>query len=765
MTANPSKVFSAEAKSLHDLYILEGGVAGFRIPLYQRLYNWDKENIQRLFEDVSSGLTWCSEDEDSLTFLGTVIVVNEDTDESYFDGQSLSVIDGQQRLTTISLLATVLYERLKSIDALFENLPDYLTDWIEKESSFVSTQLLDLIYGEIKVSGGERFHFPRIVREFLDNRGNNNQNSEYRSAAAAYLFSFANHVIQDNTTPFTFNQNGLEGIKELNQNVKYISNFISQIIENSSDFPGMLPNANNLTKGGIRKLFQKLPKDQDETNRIFSQVKEDSPNLISILRLLSFSHYLLNSVVTTIVKTREEKYAFDIFDSLNTTGEPLTAIETFKAQVIRFEKDQGTEFLGSKSEEYFKKIESYISSFSGSDKKQKETKELITSFALYITGERLGYSLDEQRRFLWTRFEKITGQYSVDNKRGFIKKISDISDYRSRFWLPKTLINQLSPEYNDRDILLGCLHFLYDLNSSLTIPILSRYFFASVENDQPEIFEKAVKAITAFVVLRRSATGSTASIDSDLRSLMLVGRRIKNQESTPLHCGLVNQNDLLSVEDLRSYLREWLAKSRIEILDKTTWVSKVINTSLYTSSKPLSRFLILSAFNNSRQKSERPQFLEKSRRSPETQFLNIQSWHDELFATVEHIAPESPDRGNLEWDPEIYSQPFIIHSLGNLTLLPQEENSSVANRNWATKKKIYSAFAATTQPEVDDIIKKSKADGFIFSKKNIDMLKKGSHLPFCKPLVEVVDWDLDFIKERSSNMAELAWDEISTWLF
>ncbi|MEN0003943.1 MAG: DUF262 domain-containing protein, partial [Bacteroidota bacterium] len=109
---NSDSVFDAEAMSLLELYRCEGGVAGFKIPIYQRPYDWDKDNIERLFEDISSGLRWRATNPNSLSFLGTIIVLDEEKKELSFDGRSLSVIDGQQRLTTISLIACLLWDEL-----------------------------------------------------------------------------------------------------------------------------------------------------------------------------------------------------------------------------------------------------------------------------------------------------------------------------------------------------------------------------------------------------------------------------------------------------------------------------------------------------------------------------------------------------------------------------------------------------------------------------------------------------------------------------
>ena len=38
---------TADAVSLHTLFTTEGGMIGFKIPSYQRTYDWGQDNIQR----------------------------------------------------------------------------------------------------------------------------------------------------------------------------------------------------------------------------------------------------------------------------------------------------------------------------------------------------------------------------------------------------------------------------------------------------------------------------------------------------------------------------------------------------------------------------------------------------------------------------------------------------------------------------------------------------------------------------------------------
>lgn len=70
----------------------------YRIPRFQRPYSWDRDNIQEFWDDVVR-------DNPSDYFIGSMVV--------YKDGQQgYGVVDGQQRLTTITILLCVLRNTL-----------------------------------------------------------------------------------------------------------------------------------------------------------------------------------------------------------------------------------------------------------------------------------------------------------------------------------------------------------------------------------------------------------------------------------------------------------------------------------------------------------------------------------------------------------------------------------------------------------------------------------------------------------------------------
>jgi uncharacterized protein with ParB-like and HNH nuclease domain len=86
------------------LFQLVDGNKQFRIPIYQRAYSWRQEQCSRLLDDV---MMIASSPPGPSHFLGSVVYV---ADGNFMAAgvNSLLVIDGQQRLTTLSLMLLAL---------------------------------------------------------------------------------------------------------------------------------------------------------------------------------------------------------------------------------------------------------------------------------------------------------------------------------------------------------------------------------------------------------------------------------------------------------------------------------------------------------------------------------------------------------------------------------------------------------------------------------------------------------------------------------
>lgn len=77
----------------------------YQIPAYQREYSWNKTNWENLFDDLFHN--------DENYFLGTIICIVKEDSQFIIN----EVIDGQQRLTTLSILLLALYDKLNEINS------------------------------------------------------------------------------------------------------------------------------------------------------------------------------------------------------------------------------------------------------------------------------------------------------------------------------------------------------------------------------------------------------------------------------------------------------------------------------------------------------------------------------------------------------------------------------------------------------------------------------------------------------------------------
>ncbi|MBR6067932.1 MAG: DUF262 domain-containing protein [Bacteroidales bacterium] len=100
----------------------------FEIPRYQRGYAWEKQHIRELFEDIKEAI-----DSKSSHYIGTVVLSKCDVDSKKF-----YVVDGQQRLTTITLLIAQLLQKIQDGDTRIYQKMHYI-----KKGSQYSLKPLD----------------------------------------------------------------------------------------------------------------------------------------------------------------------------------------------------------------------------------------------------------------------------------------------------------------------------------------------------------------------------------------------------------------------------------------------------------------------------------------------------------------------------------------------------------------------------------------------------------------------------------------------
>jgi uncharacterized protein with ParB-like and HNH nuclease domain len=118
-----------EARQLDLVSFLKLQDTRFVIPVYQRNYDWRLEHCEQLFDDIRDA---GEADLNYLHFVGSIVYLKDSLLSTGL--KNLTIIDGQQRLTTITLLYAAIHHK-------------YLADGEEKErrleyiNSFSSTNM------------------------------------------------------------------------------------------------------------------------------------------------------------------------------------------------------------------------------------------------------------------------------------------------------------------------------------------------------------------------------------------------------------------------------------------------------------------------------------------------------------------------------------------------------------------------------------------------------------------------------------------------
>ena len=125
----------------------------YQIPKYQREYTWGKKQWDILLGDLREN--------DIGYFVGPIIVVKEHDEEAHTCQTIYEVIDGQQRLTTLSLLMLALYQKLIGIkaDVTFED---------EDDEAYFNNCLVDLRTKLVLKVKSEEDHTPAPKRGWLE---------------------------------------------------------------------------------------------------------------------------------------------------------------------------------------------------------------------------------------------------------------------------------------------------------------------------------------------------------------------------------------------------------------------------------------------------------------------------------------------------------------------------------------------------------------------------------------------------------------------
>ncbi len=727
---NIENVFGIEINNMKKLFS-DDLEKCFYIPAYQRPYSWDKTPVERMWEDVSYGLKQLDSSDDYITFLGSIITMHDGKHESIspifkteVPSKVMVVIDGQQRLSTLLLLIISLDNAVRRrISKKNQNSLGRIVDVLN---------VVSRMYKSPKSHGFDLVEdYPKMIRAY-DDVWSTTKNKQYNSPIAKLLKQYIDFVENDanRKKKFIFELGGFNNDNHIivKNNINIFQKKIEDFLKNDTKTQNIL-----IKKAGLLDMAEELLKPEE--------VLEDGNKEVVVLVLIL--RYVLYRVFVAEISAKKEDYAFEMFDSLNTTGDPLTAFETFKPYVVQHESLGN--YQDSDSKVYMDKVERFLQINQSS--RDKITTKLITSFALSENGTKLPNKLRDQRIFLRKSWN------DTKDKKGFVKNLADISSFYSIWNDNSNLLQEVSdPEA------ATALQFLVSSNHTIAIPLLSRFY----ENpERREDFFGAVKAIAAFFVLWRSVRTGTAGIDNCYRLLMKQGEKEprhrgkdglgKTLDSIPPFSREGGGRDLKDLKNAFIYYLYKEASDGIEIYSKRSWVDKLKKFDIYNNKK-IAKFLLIAGFNQVTNLEGKIGHVQKAR---EGFHRTLDKKFDyDFFESIEHISPQNGNWASVSEER--------IHTLGNLTLLPIKNNSSIGNKSLEEKELMFKALSAETKSEQTRLIKESKIK---FQKNTQDILAESQHFSYLRSLSNLTGWSDEVIESRTENLGGLIWDEIAVgWL-
>lgn len=761
--ADISKIFNAEPQSLAAF--LGANDQGCFIPSYQRAYSWGADDVARLFEDTVTGLSRLPTAPTSLRFLGTIIAVNDkgllgvaEPMDQQLPETVMTLIDGQQRLCTLIAINILLHDKIRKLqqdlatedaaDGLGQIIGDYLYDLV-KTFQFVG-----------RPSDSLWQNYPRVIRARQDQWARHQDNARYDSPIARLIWAYIVHTGPEQpVAPFEYaiaeDAERGSGHQALSAVIDHVRTALDAIGEGELD-SRKLVTPQELVSPAIQSAdfwIAKFP------TALVERIAAGPSDAVSrLLRLMAFGRYLNTRMAITVVTTAQEDYAFDIFEALNTTGQPLTAFETFRPKVI--ETEGMAQYPHTPSFKYMKTIEDYLDRYKKADDRQRATSSLLIPFGLLDKGERIEGRLAAQRTYLRTTYDSLP---DLNAKRAFTAALATTSLFLRNGWqAPSKTASMPNPGAKPlHDAEAGfCFEAMRSLRHDITVAPMVRFYAeadGAADSASTIAYEGAIKAMTAFSMMWRAAKGGTSSIDSRYRTLMSGGQDVVAPVARRTKAGAALAMPTLA--QVQQTLWAMLKRARLDTRD--AWVNAVVQRPVYLENTLVTRFLLLVALHNS--VGDGTTGLVKGGGRGNMNLLSADLWYSEATETVEHVAPASKDHAH--WPDAIYEDSRTVHQLGNLLPLPALENNEAADASWARKKILLAIFAAES---VDDA-KKSMGDaakvGITLTKKAEKIATGNPMLPICKGVAEYNgDWNAGFIAMRGRRLAELAYDRMADWL-
>jgi hypothetical protein len=771
-------IFRSEPQSVFDM-ICSRNSTGFYMPAYQRPYSWEETHVRDLFSDCENVFRNLLKSPDAIIFLGSILSVDDSGAQTIYPlekrhtpPQIKLIIDGQQRLSTLILIIMCLNERLRMLlPQLKKNIAnekdEVVIDALDSLREIVAQLVLDTSNFVIETTAEHAVYkyFPKIIRSKVDCWGKDEKKAIYESPISELLISYQRHIIEsEGATIFKeLDLNTLnDSSKRVINNVKEIRKQLSCIekgfqFKNDDEDVEEKLTIKNFVNVQTLDVCLDFPIDED-----LLQASENNKKVSEIIFIAAFTKFLLHRVCLTYVEVNNESYAFDMFEALNTTGEPLTAIETFVPKVIehigykRKQEEPGADEAIFVLNSITDRFENIIKSKDKNDK----TKALILAFIRAYEGKVKVTSLRDQRDAMLKSYE----QCAYVHKDEYLTQLAKTADFLFDNWnAPVPDITKLVPQ-SEQDISNVCLRYLVDINHDIAQALLIQFILQDekygITGTEHSSFVPILKAITAFSVLWRAMSGGADGIDGVYKKLHEKGFDIAGVYSRPYQLKESSlSSEEFNVDSVKAFFRQEL---EIKIISKgspkektnSKWLDICSKQPLLTKPKNI-KLLVLAGFHGI--KLDGHAFV----RSEEalTQFITPIMW--ELISNNDRIKNVYSSGSSSGWTDSSISNPEEFNKLGNILVDARGDIKTNANNSWySIKQAMLGALANDSLNDIDTILEEKSALSDQAKRNTSVLLLESKYAEITYP----EEWNKQAIDERTQLLLSNAWENLYQWL-
>lgn len=168
----------------------------FKIPSFQRRFVWNRDNVLDMFDDFaedSNNYTFETTDELNGYLLGSIVFIDSNNSSGYI------VVDGQQRLTTLTLIFKCMANRYKKLIKQHEDNGDndeYVLSFAEMQPFYYSNSREKVL----KIEQNPELSYAKVYKDIINDRVDLDDVNDYKDSNILEVWEEINNQISSFST-------------------------------------------------------------------------------------------------------------------------------------------------------------------------------------------------------------------------------------------------------------------------------------------------------------------------------------------------------------------------------------------------------------------------------------------------------------------------------------------------------------------------------------------------------------------------------------